>query len=505
MLPVVGGVVAYFYSNNQAEVYEAKVTLLVQQRGGGFSPGVSDFRLSGQLASTYGRLVRTTPFLSKVSNDTELPVSAGALQGMIAATTGSNPPTLDIRARSSNPELAATVASVVAREFIDFVVEQRLAEIARLQAAAATQGISNVPDLIAAQFTIIDSLSVLEPVVVPSRPILPRTRQNVLLGAVLGAMLALAGALLLASFSDTVRDPDEIRRRFGINTLGTIFRWSPKEVQDNELVLWKFPASGFSESFRQIRANLQFATSNRPNQVLMVSSPGPGEGKSTTISNLAIALAQTGKSVLVLDGDLRRPSIHRRFVPSSREPGLSNLLSDMTLGLSDVMQETQFEGISIVPGGPIPPNPSELFGPNRMSELTEEVRKTADVVLVDTPPVLVVADGAIIASQVDGAIIVVDGDSTRPASLKAALDALSNTEVKVIGLIVNKLKRVRFGYGYSYPYYYQYDYYRYGYSESAELDGVNAVNGTGPIYRRPLVWAQSALSKLPKRGGRSQP
>ena len=120
--------------------------------------------------------------------------------------------------------------------------------------------------------------------------------------------------------------------------------------------------------------------------------------------------------------------------------------------------------------------------------------------LVDTPPVLVVSDGAIIASQVDGAIMVVDGDSTRPSSLKAALDALANTQVKLIGMVVNKLKRVRFGYGYSYPYYYQYDYYRYGYSENAELDGADSVNGTDPIYRRPLVWAQSALSKLSKRG-----
>ena len=295
---------------------------------------------------------------------------------MITARTGSDPPTLDIRARSSDPELAAAVVSVVAEEFIDFVIEQRLAEIARLQAAAATQGVNNVPDLIAAQFTIVDSLSVLEPAVVPSTPILPRPRRSTILGAILGAMLAIAGALLFGNLSETVRDPVEIRRRFGINTLGTIFKWSSKEVSDDELVLWKFPSSGFSESFRQIRANLQFATSNEPNQVLMISSPGPSEGKSTAISNLAVALAQTGKTVVIVDADLRRPSIHRRFSPSSREPGVSNYLSDVKLGVGDVLRETQFEGISIIPGGPIPPNPSELLGSRRMSDLTEEARMT---------------------------------------------------------------------------------------------------------------------------------
>ena len=417
---------------------------------------------------------------------------------MISASTGSAPPTLNIRARSNNAKLAAEIADVVALDFMDYVIEQRLVEIARLQAAAAAQGIGSVSDLVAAQLTAIDGLELLEPATVPSRPLLPRTPQNVMLGGMLGLMLAIGAALLLNSLSDTVRDPEEVRRRFGVNTLGNIFKWSPQEVSDSELVLWKYPSSGFSEAFRQTRTNIQFATANQKGQILMVSSPGPGEGKSTIISNLAVALAQAGRRVLIVDGDLRRPSIHRRFPPTEREPGLSNFLSDALVPFDDVVHRTELEGISIIPGGPIPPNPSELLGSRRMSLLTEQLRKEADVVLVDTPPVLLVSDSAIIASQVDGVVMVVDSFATRNSALKAALSALENTQVNVVGIIINKLKRFRFGYGYSHPYYYyfNYGYYKYGYSENSDKDRT-AANGRGPAYARPFTWVKSVLSRLP--------
>ena len=492
LIGAAGGVLQYVLNSDEEMVYEANATLLVQHRNPGGGPGVSDFGVSRQLASTYVRLLTASPFLSKVREDNEGLVG---LEG-ISATVGADPPTLNISVRNRNAEVAANITDIVAREFIDYVIEQRLAVIARVQAAAAAQGIANVQDLVAAQFRVLDSLILLEPVSSAS-PIVPRIREQVVLGVLLGIVLAAGGALLLGSLRDTVRNPDDLQARFGVMALGSIFRWSPQHVDNDELVVWKLPSSGFAESFRQIRANIQFATANQPGKVYLVTSPGPGDGKSTIIGNLAVAFAYGGKKVVVIDGDLRRPGVHRRFPAMDREPGLSNFLGESDIGITEVIHSSPVEGVSVIPGGPIPPNPSELLGSPRMSALLEGLKETADIILVDSPPVLMVADGPILAAQVDGAIVIAEAFGTRSASLRAALDTLRNTQVNVLGVIINKLKRARFGYGY--PYYYYYDKYYYKYPESQGA----SVKGTGPIYRRPAVWIRSVLSKLGVPGGRS--
>lgn len=491
LLGAAGGVFQYLRNSDQEVVYEANATLLVQHRNPGGAPGVSDVGVSKQLATTYARLLTASPFLSKVRENNNDIQSLGS----ISASVGSGPPTLNISVRNKNAQVAAATTDIVAREFIDYVIEQRLAEIARVQVAAAAQGIANVQDLVAAQFMVLDSLILLEPVS-SAHPIVPKIREQVLLGIFLGVVLAGGGALLLGSLRDTVRNPDELLGRFGVMSLGSIFRWSPQHVDEDELVVWKLPSSGFSESFRQIRANIQFATANQPGKVYLVTSPGPGDGKSTIIGNLAVAFAHSGKKVVLIDGDLRRPGIHRRFPDLNREPGLSNFLSEREIDFADVVHTTPVEGVSVIPGGPIPPNPSELLGSPRMSALLENLKEVADIILVDSPPILMVADGPILAAQVDGAVVVVQGFGTRSASLRAALDTLRNTQVNIVGVIINKLKRARFGYGYPYYYYYDKSYYKYPESQKA------SVNGTGPIYKRPVEWFRSVLSKIgvPSRG-----
>jgi len=487
LVPVLGAAAGYFYSSNQEEVYEASATLLVEQRSPSFVPGLSDFRLSTQLATTYARKLKAQPFLSSVRETSDLP-----RLGSIKTTVKSDPPALEISVQDRDPALAAESANTLAQQFLTFILEQRLADIASLQAAAVAYGISNADDVAAAQLAAVDSLSLLEPVIVPVSPILPRTNRNIVLGTIMGLMLATGVSLMMSMFRDTVRDPDELSRRFNVTSLGMVFKWSPSDVQEQDLVAWTAPSSGYSESFRQIRANIQFATVDQDSRVFLVTSPGPGEGKSTIICNLAISMAQTGKRVIVLDGDLRRPTVHRKFPGASREPGLSTLLSDPSVTLDSVLWPTEIEGVSIIPGGPIPPNPSELLGSSRMAGVLEQVKDMADIVLVDSPPILMVADAPMLAVQVDGAIVVVDGFGTKSSALRAAIDALKTTQVRVVGVIINKLKRVRFGYAYGYPYYYDYYYYRY---YASDVDGALA-NGRGAIYKRPVNWARSALSKL---------
>ena len=493
ILAVVGGVLGYLYSAREELVYEAQATLLVQHRGSSFSLGVSDVGVSRQLATTYAKLITASPFLTKIQEDNDTPLSLGGIKPIVYT----DPPMLEIRVRDRDSNLAATTADVVAQGFIEWVFQERLAEIARLQQAAAAQGITNVQDLVAAQFAAVDSLSILEPVGQP-RAIRPQISKKVILGAILGAMIAGGLALLLASLSDTVRDPEEVERRFGITTLGSVFTWSTQEIKEREIVVWKAPSSGYSESFRQIRTNFQFATSNQTGNAFLVTSPGPGEGKSAITSNLAVALAQTGKRVAIIDGDLRRPSIHKLFQPLQREPGLSNMLAGHVERLSDVVHSTEVEGVSVVPAGPTPPNPSELIGSPRMSALLEQMKREFDIVLVDSPPSLVVADAAILAAQLNGAIVVVDGLNTRSSSLRAALGNLRNTQVNILGVVINRLKRARFSYGY--PYYY--DYYYYSYYGSPEPDKT-LLDGRGPIYRRPVDLVKSALSRIRKHGDQS--
>jgi non-specific protein-tyrosine kinase len=386
----------------------------------------------------------------------------------------------------------------LATEFITYVINQRLIEVANFQAAASAQGLANPQNQLASQFGLLDSLTVLEPAS-PGHKILPRIRETVIVAIVAGASMSIMLILLLNSLRDTIGNPEVLSRRFGITSLGTLFRWSTKVVNENDIIVSKLPSSSYSEAFRQFRTNLQFAIADRPSKFLLVTSPGPSEGKTTVLCNLASAIAQTGKRVIIVDCDLRRPAIHRRFRLQTKEPGVSSFLAQSNININDVLLATAEEQISVVPAGPIPPNPSELLGSSRMGELLQQLGTLADVVLLDSPPVLVVADTAVIAAQSDGVIVVGDGQSTKAKSLRATLDILAQTQVHILGMVINKLTHRRFDYGYGYGYGYGYEYTL----DEIDTGADTMANGRQPAYRRPLLWARSALSKLPRSKDRN--
>ena len=487
LLPTIGGLGGYFYSSTQDPVYEARATILVQYRGPGYSIGASDFGRSDELAATYTRLITSKTFLNSIQLDGVVPFGTGSLPSMVSAERDNNPPIINLRVKHTDPVVAGTIAQLVADQFIIYTVERRLAEIARLQSVAAAQGVGNIQDLVGAQLTAVDSLSLLDPVATPGSPI-ASGRRNILLGSVLGLVLAVGVALILENLTDTVRFPDKLGQRFGVTSLGSVFRWSRQDVKEGKLVMSSAPASSFAEALRQVRANLQFTTVNQPGNINLVTSPGPGEGKSTLLANLAIATAQTGKAVVAVDGDLRRPTLHHLFGSSTREPGLSNALADPDVDPLDIVKPTQVEGVHLLPSGPAPPNPAELLGSPAMGVVLDQLKNKYDMVFVDSPPVLLVADSSIMASQSDRVIIVVDGFGTRSSSLQASLDTLGSTQVQIAGVIVNKLKRARLGYGYTYPnYYYNSGYYSADDSQKGESTG----------YRRLVRKAKNIL--LPGR------
>ena len=496
LLPLVMGLLAFVYSRNQPVVYNASATLLVKQSSGRLSLGTNDFRVSQQLASTYRRLVTSGPFLEEVAHVEGVNHSAGQIRGMVSATTSTDPPSLEIHVRGSDRFAVAEVANVVAIEFVDYVVEQRLGEIANLQSAAAALGIVNVQDLVSAQFQALDSVSLLEPVSTPSRPILPRTRQNVLAGLFAGALVAAVIAVFLETLGDSVRSPEEITRKFGVSVLGAVFKWTNIDAEAQDLVLATSPTSTYAEAFRQVRANFQFATVTKPGNLFLFCSPGPGEGKSTITGNIAIALAQAGKNVVVIDGDLRKATVHKKFKNVEKEPGLSNYLADFTTDSAAIVHSTDFEGVNVIPSGPPPPNPAELLGSSKMDVLLTELKATYDYVLIDSAPILLVADGSILAAQADGAVVVVDGSATKMASLQATILTLKNTQVDLLGVVLNKLKVSRFGYGYGYSYHYYYA--NYGYYGTADGDGAPAFN-EGPLLGMPVRLFRNMTSKYRSR------
>jgi succinoglycan biosynthesis transport protein ExoP len=470
-LPALGGVAAFFYSASQDEIYEANATLLVRSSSATLTGTSVDFRQSGELASTYRRLVTARPFLERVVESESVDFKLAGLEAIVSARTLSNPPVVEIRVRHGNPQVATAAAQTVADEFVLYTIEQRLGEIARLQQAAAVQGITNTDALVSAQFAAIDSLSLLEPVRVPTSPVVPRTAQNMVVGVFLGLILAVGGAVLWESIGDSIRSPDQIFDLFGLSSLGTVPRWSTSELDSSTILSQYSSTSQLAEAYRQVRTNLEFAAATTDGNAFMITSPSPGEGKSTTITNLAIAVSQTGSRVLLVDADFRRASLHRTLPSISKEPGVSNCLAGAIEDWRTVVQTGDQAGLEIITAGPTPPNPAELLGSASMKNLIEEFKASYDLVLIDTPPIIPVADAAIMASRVSGAIIVVEASSTRSSALRTALVTLSNSRVNVLGVVLNKFSPPRFG-NYGYQYYYYSRGYNYGEGNSSEPGGV---------------------------------
>lgn len=194
--------------------------------------------------------------------------------------------------------------------------------------------------------------------------------------------------------------------------------------------------SPISEAFRTLRTNVQFTSVDSQTKKIMITSAGPREGKSTTVANLAVSMAQAGKSVLVIDADMRNPTQHKLFGLFNAE-GLSvSLVQDQVC--QPYIQETAVPGVSVLTGGPIPPNPAELVGSKRMKRLIEEASEQYDIVLIDTPPIVAVTDAAILAQEVDGVILVLASGEVNKDFAQRAKELLDKVGAKILGAVLNK-------------------------------------------------------------------
>lgn len=221
-----------------------------------------------------------------------------------------------------------------------------------------------------------------------------------------------------------------------------------------ELIPYFSPKSSFSESYRSIRTALLLSSADKNLKSLVVSSPSPREGKTTTISNLAVTLAQMDKKVLLVDADLRKPKLHRIFNKKNLN-GLTNFLTS-DIRIKELIKPTEIDNLYLINSGPIPPNPAELLNSDKMSNFIEILKQSFDYLLLDTPPILAVSDALVLSTKVDGMILIVWGEKTSREALIRAKEKLDMANVKTLGAIINNLKIRKHDYYYKLDYYYKY-------------------------------------------------
>lgn len=302
----------------------------------------------------------------------------------------------------------------------------------------------------------------------PTTPISPKPLQSAMLAAAIGLFVTAGFAFLIEFLDDTLKTPDEIKDVLDSPVIGFIGELKHNPKQDEVslgIYVAKNPRSPVAEAFRSLRTNLEYSSVDNPARSMLVTSSGEAEGKSTVAANLAIVEAQSGKKVVIVDGDMRRPKVHVQFNKSNRR-GLSDVVTGK-LSIDDVVKTyDQVENLSVITCGTIPPNPSELLGSERMSQTLKDLEERFDLVIIDTPP-MIVSDAQILSSKVDGVIFVVIPGQTRAIAALRTMEELRRIDSTVMGVVANKIPRSRDYYYGGYNYYSPYNSSHYSYhSES---------------------------------------
>ncbi len=560
---VIAGTTSYFASKAVTPLYRTTTTIMI---GGAIQdPNANVYQIttSQQLALTYVQLANRENVLQGTIKALGLNMDWTGLAGQVSASNIPNTQLLQITVIDSDPYRAKVLADEVAHQLIlqgpassganspeqiafaqkqlddlKSKIETGQQDLAKLnQDLDAANSARQIQDL-QAQVSILqnkindwqntyaqlllsvgggtNSLSVVEPAAIPGYPFSPNTSRNVLVAVVIGLALAAVGVTLIEYIDDTIKVPDDFTRAIGLPALGAIVQIEGNS-QEDKLVSVKEPFSPITEAYRALRTNLQFSFIDQPMHTLIFTSAGPGDGKSITVANLAVVLAQTGRKVIVLDADLRRPTQHLYFGLQNRFgltdallqavpfPGLRDKSTQPMAALplpvvsdafpilageadpteastsmftethqepvktqkapinhptqsaktleevhpvNEFLQDTEVENLRLLTTGRLPPNASDLLGSERMAHLLELLKAEADLILVDSPPVLLLADAAILGSHLDGAILVIDSSKTRIAETRRAVDELRKGHINVVGGVINRMPRGRRGYYY---------------------------------------------------------
>nr|WP_307051347.1 polysaccharide biosynthesis tyrosine autokinase [Arthrobacter oryzae] len=431
--------------------YTSKTQLFVSlQNSGSVSELQQGNTFSQARVQSYVRTVTAPVVLRPAIESLGLDLTPDQLAGRVTASTELNTVLINISVVDQSPVQAAAIAQAVANSLIkavDFLEKPKNSDSSPV------------------------SLSVIMPAVAPDSPSAPNTQLNLVLGLLIGLAVGIGGAILRTALDNRIRTEDDLRQVTDASLLGGIA--FDQDATKKPLLTQAAPQSPRAESFRQIRTNLQFANVSGHAKSVLVTSSLPGEGKSTTATNLAIALAQAGQTVCLVDADLRRPMVSE-YLGLDSGAGLTTALVGQA-DVNDLLQPWGEDDLYVLASGRIPPNPSELLGSEVMKNLISRLEHAFDTVIIDAPPLLPVTDAAVLAQHVGGVVVVVGTQSVRRQDLEKSLGALQMVEAEVLGVVMNRLP-AKGGDAYAYSY-------------TSELaDGTKSTRAAGKalFHRTPL-------------------
>jgi non-specific protein-tyrosine kinase len=491
---------AYLIAKRMTPVYQATSLVLINEAPLNRTTDYSTLTTSQLLAQTYSQMMTTRPVLEAVAQAIGLEKSyASILQDKIQVKPVSNTSLMTIYVTDTDPARAADIANTLVAVFTEQNQADQASRYAASKQSLETQmaqmdqqiqstnaqisALADIPSnkterdqlnytlsqyretyatlsqsyeqIRLAEAQSISNIVQKESAVPPTLPIRPQVLRSTLLGAAVGLILAAGLIYMIEMLDDTLKDPQEVTRRFGLPILGLI---ATHTSENGTLITQSQPRSPAAEAFRALRTNLQYASVDHPLHTLLVTSPSPEDGKSTIAANLSIVLAQSGRNVALVDADLRRPKLHRLMHVNNRGGGLSGLFVDPQVVLDGHLKKTGIEFLSALPAGSTPPNPSELLGSSKMFRILDQLRQRSEVVVIDSPPVLAVTDAVVLSTHVDGVLLVVKPSVTKIPALTQSIDQLRQVGANILGVVLNDVEVKRSGYRYYYYKAYQHAY-----------------------------------------------
>ena len=479
------GAVAYVVSIRTIPIYQTSARLLVSDPPSTRSLDTTSMVSTQSMTGTYREMLVDWVVLQGVIDRLNLNVTPAAIQNEIIVTTISGTQLLVVTVRDPDPNRAKDIANTLGQVFADHIRELQTQRYSASQTGLAkqvsdmeqqinvtTQAISTVTNsaeklqlearltqyrsLYANLVTNFEQVRLAEAQtstnVVVSQPavtteqVIPKTNTNVLLGFLAGALLAMLVVILIDVLDDTLKNPDQIRQKLNLAILGMI---TIHPTEDNKPISLMQPRSPAAESFRSLRTNLTFSSVDKPIHRILITSTMPQEGKTTVSANLAVVFAQGEKKVILIDADLRKPQIHRRFGLSNRV-GLSELFVSSWDVLPQVIQTGALPELGVITSGGLPPNPSDLLSSQKMAHILERINQDFSLIIIDTPPVLSVTDACALAPAVDGVLLVAQPGKTRMHEFQQAIQQLRSVNANILGVVLNDVDPGNRKYGYYY-------------------------------------------------------
>jgi capsular exopolysaccharide synthesis family protein len=407
-----GAAGAVLVTRDTPKTYGASDTLIVNiPQASSPQEALQGVQLSSQLLASYAQVATSRSAATQVKTQLGLPEGVDDVRGKLSAAPVPETLLLKIGATDQDPVRAASLADSAALVFIG--------NVAKLEADKTNKVVPSVVDA----------------AVVPTSPVSPRPKLNLAVGLFAGLLVGSLLALLLEALDRSVKGPTQLGELAQGPVLGIIPRLG--NAARLPISTLEQPLTPSAESYRALRTAIHFIDPDQPLQTILITSAGPDEGKSTTAAHFAVALAQSGERVVLVDGDLRRGSLYDLFgLPSGA--GVTSVVTGAA-SLDDVLQSWQ-ELLPVMGTGPLPPNPAEILGSQAMAAMLEHLREMADVVVIDAPPVLPVTDAVALSTQVDGVVLVARDSRTNRHSIVEARRRLDGVGANVVGCVLNAAK-----------------------------------------------------------------